>query len=116
MHSLVASMAPHTKGYNKKRHQAMLNIVGVNILRARTERKLSQEKLGELAEVEKKMIVNCVHGLVNISVSMLTIIAEALEIEAHTLLVPYSDRQPLLLSLIQMWNTSGLCTKIKLLV
>ena len=33
MHSLVASMAEHTKGYNKKRHQAMLNIVGVNILR-----------------------------------------------------------------------------------
>jgi len=93
MHSLVASMAEHTKGYSKKRHQTMLNIVGANILRVRTERKLSQEKLGELAEVEKKMIFNYEHGLVDISVSMLTIIAEALEIEPHTLLLPYSREQ-----------------------
>ena len=84
-------MGEHTKGYKKKRHQQILDTVGKNILILRTQKKFSVKKLAELAEIEEKMLYNYERGLVDISASMIAILAEALGVEPHTLLIPHSS-------------------------
>lgn len=69
------------KGYKRKRHQGTIDTIGKNIRKYRIEKDLSQEKLAVLCDMEPTSISRYEAGLVDISVSSVAIIAEALELE-----------------------------------
>jgi transcriptional regulator with XRE-family HTH domain len=60
-------------------------IVGANIKRIRTSKGLSQEKLANLANVDRTYIPKVEKGMINITVNSLAKIAEALNVNIKDL-------------------------------
>lgn len=76
------------KGYIRKKNQAILDVIAVNLREYRNQKNISVEKLAVLCDMEAKAIYNYEHGKVDISASSIATIATHLEIEPHQLLVP----------------------------
>jgi len=74
-----------------RRNDELLKAVGVNIRCYRKQKNLSMEQLAVLTNMELKQIYNYEYGKVNIDISMLSVIAEALGIEANLLLIVKSS-------------------------
>src|SRR5215813_12136442 len=64
-------------------------IIGQNIVRIRTEKKISQEKLANLADIDRTYIGYIENGKYNITISKLQQIAEALDVSLNELINEY---------------------------
>lgn len=63
-----------------------LKIIGKNISRIRKERKLTQEDLCGIAEIDRSYLSELENGKMNVTISSLVKIADALDIELKELL------------------------------
>jgi transcriptional regulator with XRE-family HTH domain len=72
----------------KKNKEALKN-VGLNIQKYRLLKGWSREQLYFRSEIQPKSLYQYEHGLVNINVTAITAIADALEIHAYQLLMKY---------------------------
>ncbi len=64
-------------------------IIGQNIVRIRNEKKISQEKLANLADIDRTYIGYIENGKYNITISKLQQIAEALDVSLNELINEY---------------------------
>lgn len=71
-----------------RRNDALITMIGNNIKYYRDLRGLSFRELATIADMETKMLWEYEQGKVNLNVTMLSVIAEALELEIHVLLLP----------------------------
>lgn len=78
-----------TTGNRYKKNDEALKNVGLNIQKYRLLKGWSREQLYFRSEIQPKSLYQYEHGLVNINVTTVTLIAEALGIEAYQLLMKY---------------------------
>ena len=79
-------MAVHQKD------QDLLNTIASNITRYRTGLKLSKERLAVLANIEARSIYNYESAKIDITVSSLSKLAKALNVEPYQLLMKVGDQ------------------------
>jgi transcriptional regulator with XRE-family HTH domain len=65
---------------------AIAKLIGLNLKRLRTEKKLSMQSLANLAEVEKSQIVRIEKGHVDARISSLYLLSKALNVDISELL------------------------------
>lgn len=70
---------------------ALMHYFAINVKRYRENKRLSQEKLAELAGLHRTYISAVERERRNISIDNIEKIAEALKIEAYRLLIPLAD-------------------------
>lgn len=72
---------------SKRRNDALLKMVGENIRHYRTKKGLSLRQLSIFTEIEYSQIHRYEAGTVDTNITMLSILAEHLDIEVYQLLV-----------------------------
>lgn len=70
---------------------SLLHIFAVNVRNHRISKNISQEKLAELAGLHRTYISAVEREKRNISIENIEAIAQALDVEPYTLLIPTSD-------------------------
>jgi transcriptional regulator with XRE-family HTH domain len=63
-----------------------LKIIGKNIVRLRSERKLTQEDLCGLAEIDRSYLSELENGKMNVTIKSLKMIADALKVKISNIL------------------------------
>lgn len=86
-------MGKETSGRYRKNEEAIKN-VGLNIRKYRKLKKLTIVKLAYATNIQPKAIHNYEHGLVDTNITILTLIADAVGIEAYQLLMKYEEVKP----------------------
>jgi transcriptional regulator with XRE-family HTH domain len=69
-----------------KGYEALRKVIGSNVRRLRSERKLSQEELAEVAEIDRTYVSQIERAVINPSLLVLHKVARALGTDVLTLL------------------------------
>jgi transcriptional regulator with XRE-family HTH domain len=76
------------KGIPHRRNENAISTLASNIKKYRLQKKLTIQELANLLDVDYSQIGRMERGIVNPNISIIFDIADALNIEPHTLLMP----------------------------
>ena len=92
--------------------KTLLQIVGENVARIRKEKKISQEQLAYLADIDRTYVGYIENAKYNVTISKLEQIAKALEVAINELITEYAAKP----ELIEIASTQSIAEKINSLM